>query len=119
MYECVTGEGERYTSDTGEGALRWVPYAGFGYAVVPAPAPRPRPPAPDRPRPGGWMAVPVGGWVRDECHPLPQAEICARLSDRRYEILRRYGSAMPSERRELDFEQRNIDARMANDCRNP
>lgn len=118
MYECLTGEGERYTSDSGEGRLRWVPYAGVGYAVIPRPSP-PRPPAPppgDRPR--AW-AVPVGAWVRDECQVLPQAETCARLSDRRYEILRRYGAAMPSERRELDLEQRGIDARLANDCGNP
>lgn len=127
MYECLTGEGERYTSDTGEGRLRWVPYAGVGYAVVPRPAwprpPHPHPP-PDHPspphggRPLAW-AVPVGAWVRDECHVLPQRETCARLSDRRYEILRRYGAAMPSERRELDLEQRAIDARLANDCGNP
>ena len=68
----------------------------------------------------GNVIVPAGGiWVRDQCHELPQAEVCARLSDRRYEILRRYGSAMPSERRTLDLEQRGIDARMANDCGNP
>ena len=57
--------------------------------------------------------VPGGTWVRDPCHPLPQEEICSRLSDRRYDILRRYGSAMPSERRALDLEQRGIDARLA------
>jgi hypothetical protein len=54
--------------------------------------------------------------VYDECHPLPQQEVCARLSDRRFEIMRRYNSALQSERRQLDLEQRSIDARMANDC---
>ena len=80
---------------------------------------RPRPPGGGHhpgPRPGP-VFVPGGGWVRDTCHPLPQEEVCARLSDRRYEILRRYGAALPSDRRTLDLEQRGIDARLANDCR--
>jgi len=133
MYECVTDEGERYTSDTGEGQPRWVPFWTVGYPhyphwrqgqhspgsrppVVP-PGQPPPPPPPGPPSRPGLIAVPVGGtWVRDVCHPLPQAEVCARLSDRRYEILRRYHSAMQSERRELDLEQRGIDARIANDC---
>ena len=57
-----------------------------------------------------------GTWVRDTCHQLPPQEVCARLSHRRYEIQRRYYSALQSERRELDLEQRGIDARLANDC---
>lgn len=136
MYECEAPDGTRYTNDTGEGQARWESYFGYGY-IWPRThggggggSPRPPPgtsigpgtgtPPPDRPRPPAVGVVPIaGGWVRDECHMLPQAETCARLSDRRYEILRRYGSAMPSERRTLDLEQRGIDARMANDCRNP
>lgn len=145
MYECITLEGERYVSDNGEGQPRWVPYwvGGYPHGAWPrhhggsvsgnisignggsisfqSGSPTPLPPTPRPPgHPPGNIIVPAGGmWVRDECHALPQAEICARLSDRRYEILRRYGSAMPSERRTLDLEQRGIDARMANDCRNP
>lgn len=130
MYECVSPDGEHYTSETSEGQARWVANWGYGYVWPRAGAggpDRPPPPGssrppPDRPRPPGMGigVVPMGGsWVRDECHMLPQDETCARLSDRRYAILRRYNSAMPSERRELDLEQRGIDARMANDCRNP
>ncbi|WP_299344180.1 hypothetical protein [uncultured Pseudoxanthomonas sp.] len=139
MYECTTPEGETYTSDTGDGNPRWVSY-GLPYPAYPAwprsggsvsgnvsigngnlsfrsgDPPRPPPPAGGHHRPGP-VFVPGGTWVRDPCHPLPQEEICSRLSDRRYDILRRYGSAMPSERRALDLEQRGIDARMANDCR--
>lgn len=144
MYECTTPEGERYSSDSAEGNLRWVPYwtsyyPGWPYhgggsisghvnigngqlsfhSGSPTPLPPNRPPPP-RPPVAGTVVMPAGGvWVRDECHALPQADICAQLSDRRYEILRRYGSAMPSERQALDREQRDIDARMANDCRNP
>lgn len=133
MYECTNAEtGERYTSDDGAGNPRWVPlwtlgyptlarvpvtepgrghirienghvsgsyHSGGGHAVVPTPA--------------GYGA---GTWVRDTCHMLPPQEVCARLSDRKYEILRRYNSALQSERRELDLEQRGIEARMANDC---
>ncbi|MEL1263109.1 DUF4124 domain-containing protein [Pseudoxanthomonas putridarboris] len=142
MYECVTPEGDTYTSDNGDGKPRWVPYWTLGYPVWPrgggasvsgnipigngnlsfgsggpVPLPPTHPPAGRPPRPG--VVLPAGGaWVRDECHALPQQEICARLSDRRYDILRRYTSAMPSERRTLDLEQRGIDARMANDCGN-
>lgn len=139
MYECTTPEGETYTSDTGDGNPRWVSY-GLPYPAYPAwprssgsvsgnvsigngnlsfrsgDPPRPPPPGGGHHRPGP-VFVPGGTWVRDPCHPLPQEEVCSRLSDRRYDILRRYGSAMPSERRALDLEQRGIDARMANDCR--
>ncbi|WP_411833848.1 hypothetical protein [Pseudoxanthomonas mexicana] len=132
MYECVGADGQRYSSDNGEGRPRWVPYWTLGYPGWRHP-PRPHDPHPPVRPPGGTpgsprpppsrpplVAVPAGGaWVRDECHPLPQAEVCARLSDRRYEILRRYHGAMQSERRELDLEQRAIDARIANDCGNP
>lgn len=129
MYECVTPEGERYTSDSGEGNPRWQPFWIFapsfrGGAQHPSPS-RPMPPGkpqpppvrpPSRPHPGQGL-VPAGGMmVYDECHPLPQQEVCARLSDRRFEIMRRYNSALQSERRQLDLEQRGIDARMANDC---
>lgn len=31
MYECVTPDGERYTSDTGQGNPRWVPLWTLGY----------------------------------------------------------------------------------------
>ena len=142
MYECVTPEGERYTSDSDEGNPRWQPYWVPAYPAYPvwphgggasvsgnvsigngnlsfsSGGPTPLPPRPPNPRPPQHgIVLPAGGtWIRDRCHPLPQQEVCARLSDRRYEILRRYGSAMPSERRELDLEQRGIDARIANDC---
>jgi hypothetical protein len=63
------------------------------------------------------MILPVGtAWIRDDCHALPQQEVCDRLSDRRHELIRRYNSAMQGERRDLELEQRGIDARIANDC---
>ena len=139
MYECTTPEGQTYTSDNDDGNPRWVPYGGT-YSTYPVwlrsggsvsgsvsigsgnlsfhSGDPPRPPGSGHhpPRPGP-VFVPGGAWVRDTCHPLPQEEVCARLSDRRYEILRRYGAALPSDRRTLDLEQRGIDARLANDCR--
>lgn len=121
LYECVTPDGRRYVTETGEGNPRWVPWWTLGYPVL-----IPRNPLGDRvgapvARPGDPpIAVvyghPGGTWVRDECHPLPQAEVCARLSERRSEIERRYFNAMPSEREELRAERRGIDARLANDC---
>lgn len=139
MYECTTPEGRTYTSDNDDGNPRWVPY-GIGYPAYPtwprgsggsvsgnvsigngnlsfeSGDRRPYPPGGGGHRPGPVL-LPGGTWVRDTCHPLPQDEVCARLSDRRYDILRRYGAALPSERRTLDLEQRGIDARLANDCR--
>lgn len=106
MYECVTSEGQRYTSDNDDGNPRLVPLWALGYPSLHG-------------RPGHAGFVPYGStWVRDECHALPPQEMCARLSDRRYEIMRRYNSALQSERRELELEQRGIEARMANDCGN-
>ncbi len=128
MYECVTADGERYTSDNGEGNPRSVPLWTLGYPMWSHRNGGHRPgtshgspgnPGSSRPpRPG--MILPVGTtWVRDECHALPQEEVCDHLSDRRYEIIRRYNSAMQGERRDLEVEQRGIDARIANDCGNP
>lgn len=119
MYECVSPEGDRYTSDTNEGNPRWVPTWGFGY-VSSHHGHGPRPPRP----PGGgsvpWrpgVAVPTGSvLVRDACHALPPQEVCARLKDRRWELIRRYNSALQSERQTLVREQRGIEARLNQDC---
>ena len=128
MYECVTPDGKRYTSDNGEGNPRSVPLWTLGYPIRShrgggsqtgndgsnhgAGGPRPL-------RPGyGYYGGASYTLVRDECHPLPQEEVCSRLSDRRYEIMRRYNSALQSEIRQLELEQRGIDARIDNDCRN-
>lgn len=138
MYECTNAEnGQRYTSDNGEGNPRWVPLWTLGYPA------RTRVPT-DRPAHGyvhaqtgssgtqvsagfhsgggghavvpTWAGMGGGTWIRDTCHMLPPQEVCARLSDRKYEIMRRYNSALQSERQQLDLEQRGIEARMANDC---
>ena len=126
MYECITAEGEQFTSDNGEGNPRSVPlwtlgypqWSHRGYAGGGQRPPDGRPPGPGRPHLPG-VIVPGGyTWVRDECHVLPQQEVCSRLSDRRYEIIRRYNSALQSDQRRLELEQRGIDARIANDCGN-
>jgi len=116
MYECVTAEGERYTSDSNEGNPRWVPIWGFGRR--PHGGHGPRPPAPGQhPHPPGSAIVPIGStMVRDSCHALPQQEVCARLNDRRWELIRRYNSALQSERQQLVREQRGIEARLDQDC---
>ena len=121
MYECVTAEGEHYTSDNGEGNPRSIPLWTLGYPMWShrsGSGGGPRPPDDRRPHLPG--AIVPGGytWVRDECHALPQQEVCSRLSDRRYEIIRRYNSALQSDQHRLELEQRGIDARIANDCGN-
>ena len=118
MYECVTSEGERYTSDSNEGNPRWVPTWGYGY--VPPHGHGPRPPRPPGAGGGHWrpgVVVPAGSvLVRDTCHALPQQEVCSRLKDRRWELIRRYNSALQSERQVLQREQRGIEARLNQDC---
>lgn len=99
MYECTTPDGEHYTSTTPEGNPRWVPLWTLGWPVYE----------------GAWSNT-AGTWIRDACSALPQAEVCARLDDRRDEIRRRFFQAMPSERARLEVEQRGIEARMDADC---
>ncbi|KEZ94918.1 hypothetical protein A11M_0124340, partial [Xanthomonas vasicola pv. vasculorum NCPPB 895] len=66
---------------------------------------------------GGTVIVPYGNvQIRDECHALPAQEVCARLADRRWELIRRYNSALQSEREDLSREQRGIEARQQRDC---
>lgn len=95
MYECTTPDNTTYTSDSPEGNPRWVPMWTLGWPV------------------------PAGTWVRDACRPMPQAETCARLRDRRAEVERRFFNAMPSERARIEVEERGIDARLDADCRGP
>jgi hypothetical protein len=138
LYECIAPDGERYTSDTDEGRPRWEPLWTYGYLAYPYPTGGGHSARvtfsrdsgsssisgsarigghPHRPPVVGIVpAYPNGQWVYDECHPLPQADICDRLRDERYELNRRWNIAQPSERTEIDRETRGIDARLANDC---
>jgi hypothetical protein len=133
MYECRMPDGDTYTSDSPEGNPRWVPLWTLGYPVVTDGYYRPGGTRIVRHGDGtvdvnvdggGYVRGPVptiagygaGTWVRDECHMLPPAETCARLRDRREEIGRRFYTAQPSERDQLNREQRGIDARLDNDC---
>ena len=138
-YECVTVDGERYTSDSGVGQMRFEPnylpysvlaYPGTGHvrsggssaaisyhgsqvsAGVQVGG------GPGRPigRPEIVPVIPVGEWVRDTCYALPQAEACDRLRDDRSELNRRWHNAQPSERAQIDLETRSLDARLDNDC---
>ena len=127
MYECVTPDGKRYTSDDNAGNPRWVPLWTLGYQAVrpttflgsniggapPRPGSSTRPPRRDI----NWPVASGGGqWIRDDCAMLPPADACARLRDRRKEIRTRFFNAMPSERDVLRVEERTINARLDNDC---
>lgn len=62
--------------------------------------------------------IPAGNvLVRDQCNALPPQEVCARLQDRRWELVSQYNSALQGERNELTREQRGVDARLQRDCR--
>ena len=124
LYECVTPEGKRYTSDDGRGNPRWVPLWTLGIPLPrrsvsgggigsPAPPSHPAPPPRDRLRPlvGGG-----GTWVRDDCAILPPAEACARLRDRRAVLRTRFFNAQEKERDALRTEERALNARLDNDC---
>jgi len=142
MYECMTDEGKRYTSENGDGNPRWVPFWTLGYpqhgrrfggdagrgTFRPAPsesasigAPQQRLPptsgSASGNHPAPWPVASGGGtWIRDACTMLPPVEACARLRDRRSAIRTRFFNAMPSERDVLRVEERMIDARLDNDC---
>lgn len=125
MYACTTPGGEPYLSDEDRSVPRWVPLWVTGHpAAAHLPPSRPhrpqRPPrpgnGPGQPAPPGPAAIATGTWVQDHCERLPQEQVCRHLSDRRYEILRTYHAAMPSERQALDAEQDGIDVRLAADC---
>lgn len=133
MYECITPDGQRYSSDNSEGNPRWVPLWTLGYPVV----------AEDyryrsgsarievrdgrvggelrsgsverglRPTIAGYGA---GTWVRDRCVALPPAEACARLRDERSALRTRIFNAQPTERDRLGLQERGINARLAREC---
>lgn len=123
MYECITPEGRRYTSDDGRGNPRWVPLWTLGYPAV-------RPKSilgdnighPDRvmhppPHDVIWPVATGGGtWVRDDCVMLPPREACARLRDRRADLRTRFFNAQEKERDALRSEERDINLRLDNDC---
>lgn len=123
LYECVTPEGGRYTSDDGRGNPRWVPLWTLGYPVV-----RPRSVLGDnighpervmRPphRDINWPVASGGGsWIRDDCTMLPPVEACARLRDRRSTLRTRFFNAQEKERDLLREEERALNARLDNDC---
>lgn len=128
MYRCVRPDGSRYTSDSSEGNPRWVPLWTMGYG------PTRRGPSTrvdvevgggqgrveidsgtGRPTPrGGYYGA--GTWIRDDCQPMPQGEVCGVLTGRREEIRRRFFNAQPTERAELTREERTINTRLAQDC---
>lgn len=127
MYECIDAEGDRYISDSNEGNPRWVPLWTTVWVPGHGRPPRPwhgggqRPPGGPGHRPGGTVVhatqLPAGNiLVRDTCTALPRQEVCARLRDRRWELDRRYNSALQSERDAIVVEQRGIDARLGQDC---
>ena len=84
-------------------------------SVPPAPPPRPAPGRGHGHRDPGY-GYGGGSWVRDECHALPQAEVCARLRDRREDIRQRFFNAQANERATLNVEERGINARLSEDC---
>ena len=129
MFRCTRPDGSRYTSDSSEGNPRWVPLWTMGYGPVRrGPSTRVGVEVGDGQgsvqvdsRPGG-RPVPQGGyygggtWIRDDCQPMPQGEICSVLTDRRSEIRTRFFNAQPTERAELTREERTINNRLAQDC---
>lgn len=133
MYECITPDGQTYPSDSPEGNPRWAPLWTIGYPVevertIITPGGGHLRYSNGR-IDGGWRTGDIhrvveptiagygaGTWVRDQCHALPQAEVCGRLMDRRDALRTRFFNAMPSERERITREERGINARLAADC---
>lgn len=91
-----------------------------GPSLTTPPQARTAPPPPRPGRPGRHHGHPGYGYdagiIRDACHRLPQARVCSVLSDRRTGIRRRMFNAQPSERAVLREEERDITARLNEDC---
>jgi hypothetical protein len=131
LYECITPDDMRYTSDTNDGNPRWVPLWTLGYPVFPVIAGSTSgvnftlrnnnvvvSGGHQIVQPQFYSPAAYGGgtWVRDTCFALPQADVCDRVRDRRDEIRRRFFNAMPSERDVLRVEERSLNARLDADC---
>ncbi|AXK73743.1 DUF4124 domain-containing protein [Lysobacter sp. TY2-98] len=126
LFECTTPDGDVYTSENGEGNPRWVPLWTLGYPIVVGVPPRPMPHRGPMPVRGGsgvaigtgmtYATVPGGSWIRDVCHSLPPAEVCARMQDRREALDRRWFSALQGDRDAIEHEQRSLDARLGEEC---
>lgn len=119
LYECTAADGSRYTSESGEGNLRWQP----GWIAAPSWGMRP-PVVPLGSRHGGGVGIhpgiaySVGTWVRDSCAPMPQERMCATLMQRRDDIRRRNVLRQPSEQAQLDAEESSINTRLRDECSN-
>lgn len=134
IYQCTSPEGDTYTSENPDGLARWVAPYGVAYGLGGV-----RPPVYSGA--GAWARysdrhaqVEIGGgharppiiyppvamsggmWVRDSCTPLPQAQTCAFLSERRSEIRRKNVALQASDREALEAEAAGIDARLRADC---
>lgn len=142
LYACIAPDGRRYNSESPEGNPRWVPlwtmdapyYGGYPayppvtgrvggelryrdrHTSVRIGGGRETIGAPVTGYPLTPMPVAGGSWVRDACEPMTASESCAVMSDRRYEISRRYAQAMPSERSQLDRESATLDSRLRQEC---
>lgn len=103
--------GSRPSSGNGAPQLRF-------RSVDTAPPPPARPPPPGHGHHDRGFDYGHGGgmWVRDACHALPAAEVCARLRDRREQIRTRFFNAQANERATLNVEERGINARLSEDC---
>ena len=111
LYECITPDGMRYTSDTSDGNPRWVPLWTLGYPAYNVVGSHVA--GPNMIGPNYYGA---GTYVRDTCYMLPPDEVCAITRDRRDELRKRFFNAMPSERDVLRVEERSLNARLDNDC---
>lgn len=129
LYQCTTPDGQQYLSETAAGNPRFVPLWTLDVPVrVPVYEPGRAEIRIEDGRVSGSLSTGgvrevvtpagygAGTWVSDACVPLPQAEVCAQLRDRRDELRRRFFNAQPSERAQLSREERALNARLDEDC---
>lgn len=130
LYQCTTPDGQQYLSETAAGNPRFVPLWTLDVPVrVPVYEPGRAEVRIEDGRVSGSVSTGgvrevltpagqgAGTWVSDACAPLPQAEVCAQLRDRRDALRRRFFNAQPSERAQLAREERALNARLDEDCR--
>lgn len=128
LYQCTTPDGDRYTSDSGDGNPRWVPLWTLGVpaywprnplgdrvGALPPPPPSDGPGPPDLP-PVVGIAYTPGTWVRDHCVRLPEAQACEVLRTEQRALRKEWFNAMPTRRAQVAEEEKILAQRIDRSC---
>lgn len=123
LWRCVDHEGETYLSRDGVPNARWLPLWVVGidprapaqaFGKVGAPKPKPPSTGPGVPAVAGAREPLI--WVEDVCRRLDDAAACEHYADRRADLRRRIFNSQPSERAQLQPEERELTRILRESC---